>query len=53
MKALIIYGCCRGAVTANAMGWLELGPMDEGGSGGGHAQVTVNMNDVYPGSEPS
>ena len=26
---------CRGGVTADAMGWLELGPMDAGGTGEG------------------
>lgn len=54
--ALEIY--CRGGVTADAIGWIKMGPMDEGGSGGGMARcrTTHEMKErtgVYPGSEPS
>src|SRR5664279_3856918 len=31
---------CRGGVTADAIGWLELGPMDAGGIRGGIAPVS-------------
>ena len=27
---------CRGGITADAIGWLKLGPMDAGGTGEGY-----------------
>ena len=54
---LYISAYCRGGVTADAMGWLELGPMDAGGTGEGarkseHMQTQMNTR-IYPGSGPS
>src|SRR5664279_5007995 len=43
---------CRGGVTADAMGWLMLGPMDAGGAGEGRCakEHTRKNTSTYPGS---
>jgi len=48
---------CRGGNTADAMGWLILGPMDAGGIGEGSCaeerRRTKRTHTIYPGSGPS
>ena len=47
--------CCRRGVTADAIGWLKLGPMDAGGTGEGECtnEHTQTNTTIYPGSGPS
>ena len=47
---------CRGGNTADAMGWLILGPMDAGGTGEGYCaeerKWIKRTHTKYPGSGP-
>ena len=48
---------CRGGNTADAIGWLMLGPMDAGGTGEGCCAIEriwiIRTHTIYPGSGPS
>ena len=51
------HAYCRGGNTADAIGWLMLGPMDAGGTGEGYCATVriwiIRTHTIYPGSGPS